>query len=259
MKTFKLTQLASVLLALCAGSAGAVPLNLVQNGGFEDTAITRSQALAPSSAYQESVANGWYNYLPSGSNFNVLYLPGESTTIGATGINNNPASGPAILWAATESPSGGNFIASDGDSTVYSEISQIIYNLTVGQMYDLKFDFAGAQFKVPFNGITTAAWDVRFGSEMHTTPIIQTVTGEFNGWSSSTMRFTATAANQALVFMSRGTPNGLPPVTLLDGVSLTEVVEVPEPASLALTLAGLFGIGVSRRGKRNSTQTNLAA
>lgn len=46
------------------------------------------------------------------------------------------------------------------------------------------------------------------------------------------MVFQATAASQVLSFLASGTPNGAPPISFLDGVSLTETV--PKPVTLSL-------------------------
>jgi hypothetical protein len=61
------------------------------------------------------------------------------------------------------------------------------------------------------------------------------------------MWFTATDTKQTLNFMSLGTPNGLPPMAALDGVSLTAV---PEPATWAMMLIGFGGLGAMIR-RRN--------
>ena len=47
-----------------------------------------------------------------------------------------------------------------------------------------------------------------------------------------------------LSFLSQGTPTGLPPMVALDGVSL---VAAPEPASLAVMITGLAGLGYFQR------------
>lgn len=49
-----------------------------------------------------------------------------------------------------------------------------------------------------------------------------------------------TSASEVLSFLAIGTPAGVPPFALLDGVSISEV---PEPGSLVLLGAGL-GVAV---------------
>ncbi len=89
---------------------------------------------------------------------------------------------------------------------------------------------------------------VDFGTDSFATALQTTVPGEFVGWFNVRRVFTATAATQTLSFLSVGAPNGLPPVALLDGVSLTAV---PVPASALLFGVALAGLGVAVNGRRN--------
>ena len=68
--------------------------------------------------------------------------------------------------------------------------------------------------------------------------------------------FTATGASQVLSFLSIGTPTGLPPIAMLDNVSLTAAV--PEPATWAMMFVGFGMIGASARYRRRNTRAVIA-
>ncbi len=65
-----------------------------------------------------------------------------------------------------------------------------------------------------------------------------------------TFNFTADNTSDVLSFLAVGTPNGEPPFSLLDGVS---VQAAPEPGTLLLMLGGLglVGLGVVRSKRRS--------
>jgi hypothetical protein len=64
-----------------------------------------------------------------------------------------------------------------------------------------------------------------------------------SGWMAVTMNFTATATSEVLSFLAIGTPitPSVPPMSLLDGVTLNAV---PEPSALILMGLGFVGLGV---------------
>ena len=66
----------------------------------------------------------------------------------------------------------------------------------------------------------------------------------FQDWRKVTMTFTADAVNPVLSFLSVGTPDGLPPFALLDGVSLEAV---PEPSAALLGALGALALLRRRR------------
>jgi hypothetical protein len=130
MKSFKLTALAAgslTLLSLCAATASAAPVNLVQNGGFELATVTHSTELPADSAVTGSILPSWDTY--SGEiSYSHLYFPGEATTVGSVCCG---GASSATLWAATASPTGGNFLALDVPTG--ATITQQISGLVVGQ------------------------------------------------------------------------------------------------------------------------------
>jgi hypothetical protein len=170
---------------------------------------------------------------------------------------------------------GGNFIAIDADTQANGPLFQTISGLTAGRSYQLTFEWAVGQFNnrtvfpAPNNWIE-AGIDVSFGPSGFTgygapfgggsaaasgqfceTPTLRQFginpilgSASFSGWASFTCNFTAAAATQVLSFLAVGAPNGLPPVALLDGVSL---VEVPAPAALGVFGLALAGLLVARR------------
>ena len=258
MKPFRLTPIAAELFSFCCvATASASPVNLVQNGDFESTTVTHSTTLPANSNVSGSLLTDWKNYSPGGTSYSVVYFPGEAAIVGAAGCPT--CINPNTLWAATDSPDGGNFLAFAGDWTANAIVSQLIQGLTVGVEYTLLFQYAAGQYNVG-HGDTGAGWLVTFGTEWGTAPALLTASHGFNGWVESEMHFTASAANQVLSFMSMGGPSGLAPVALLDGVELTETASVPEPGSLVLVGAGLVVLGVARRSKGASrTNTSLTA
>ena len=130
--------------------------------------------------------------------------------------------------------------------------------LNVGNHYTLSFYQAAAQ-QHGLNGATTEQWAVTFGGVTQYTSLQHNPSHGFQPWTQQTLDFVATSSTQVLNFLAVGTPSGLPPISLLDGVSLTEVSQVggaPEPSSWMMMLAGfgLFGAASRRRRVRASLQ-----
>lgn len=243
------------------GAAQATPVTeLVTNGSFETSLYTvnhefSTRAGTPTVGTPPTTqgVTGW-----TGTGFTLYFIAGTQATTGAiTEFNDtqNYLRSNVIL-----SPDGGNFVAMDGDdlsgtggtgSVPGGTVAQTINGLTVGSQYNVSFDWAGAQLQNR-SGSTTERVGVQFGRDVQSTTTVNNVSGGFTGWMQQTFRFTAAATSQLLTFISYGTPVGLPPLILLDGVSVRAVVPaaVPEPASLAAMVAGLIGLGVLARHRR---------
>ena len=194
------------------------------------------------------------------SGYNFVFQSGTAATTGATGSSGNvqlwgPGNGSSNGLPAS-SPAGGNFIAADGAYEV-AAISQTIVGLLPGKVASLTFYWAGAQ-QSGFTGATTDQWEVSLGSQTQYTPVVDLTSEGFSGWTTETMTFTPTSSTEVLSFTAIGTPSGVPPFALLDGVSLTEV---PEPATWALMVSSLtiLVFYVRRRRKAASVRVNAAA
>jgi PEP-CTERM motif len=256
--TFTSVRTSRKLAAVSYAAVGAVIFTLpaqalvtVPNGGFE-TGTTGGKL--------GTNATPW-----STTSYSFLFAPGTADTTGATngsaivklwGPNNGSANG---LPAA--SPAGGNYVAADGASGFAGPITQTINGLVIGDTYTLGFWWAGAQqgpsAAVPngFTGATTEQWKVTLGSDTKSTPVVTNSSHGFTGWQFQTFEFTATAVSEVLSFLAMGTPNGVPPFSLLDGVTLDPAAgpgpaPAPEPAILALFGIGLIGIPAVWRMRR---------
>jgi hypothetical protein len=225
-----LVGVTAAALLLLASQAHAN--SLVTNGSFE---VVTNGACELGSC---TVATGW-----SSSGYNFVYAPGTADTTGSytPQFNGNltlwgPGNGSANGLPAT-SPDGGNFVAADGAFEV-GAITQTVNGLTAGDTYAVSFYWAGAQ-QSGFSGVTTEQWDVSLGAQTIDTVIVTDPSHGFTGWQYSTLDFTATSGSEVLSFLAIGTPNGEPPFSLLDGVSMNVVT--PEPATLPLLLTGLMG------------------
>ena len=74
--------------------------------------------------------------------------------------------------------------------------------------------------------------------------------GGVGQWQAQRLTFTADATSDVLTFLAVGTPGGAPPISFLDGVSLT--ADVPEPAAWALMLLGVVALGGAVRRRRTA-------
>lgn len=257
--SLSLGALAVLAATTLSAPAFAAATQLITNGDFEATYSTGTQSASTPSQlnYNGYGVTGWTNTPSNGYVF--LFNPNLAgsaayTSNGQygnlslyTSANGGSASAPASLV----SPTGGNFLGSDG-AFQNGTISQTVNNLTVGYQYNLSFYWAASQQSGYSNNgnPTTEQWGVTFGNATQNTAVISAPDQGFSGWKLATMTFKASATSQVLSFLAAGTPSGVPPFALLDGVSLVQ--SVPEPGSLLVVAAGLGAIALIRRRNRNA-------
>jgi len=238
------TNTLAVLAAFAAftcGAAHAAPLNLVVNGGFETTTNGAGQMIT---GY--TTAPGW-----TSTGYNFVFAAGTADTTGATGTYGNLklwGPGTKSFNGLTDSPVGGNYLAADGAYQTQA-VQQTISGLVVGQKYDLTFYWAGAQ-QSGYDGLNSEQWIVSLGNQTIKTALVQNSSHGFTGWMEEKFTYTATSTTEVLSFLAHGVPNGVPPFSLLDGVSLK--AQVPEPSTIALFFAGLAVVGGAARMRRRN-------
>jgi hypothetical protein len=268
VRSIAIPILLAVSVGLGGGAAWAAATNLVQNGSFA-LLTTQSSAEFGTTNNGYTPAQQISNWTTSGYNF--VFVPNTADTSGAVGQYNATATvaSPGLrLWGPNDggvstgttiaaSPTGGNYIASDGAFEV-SAITQSVSGLVAGASYAVSFAWAAAQ-QYGFSGDTTDNWTVSLGTvsasnPAQTTPTVALPSNGFSAWMNQSMTFVATSSTELLSFLATGTPSGQPPFALLANVSLTKI---PEPASLVMLLSGagaLFAFG-RRRGSRPPAPT----
>jgi len=108
--------------------------------------------------------------------------------------------------------------------------------LTAGKHYDLSWDYGGRPGGGP------QILDVSFGGNALTSD-----TGSYGVWSHNSFLVTGTGNPEDLVFASEVT-GGLP--SYGNEITNVSLVAVPEPATWAMMLMGLFGLGAVMRTER---------
>ncbi len=249
----KLKTISAIAAAMAVSTSAHAAVNLVVNGGFEKNTQKFAHEFGASWIYGQSVL-GWTS--PGVKAFNVWEPNGTvATTINARDrFNPTGGTGPGsgaqgqYLWKLppVPDPDGGAFVILDGDTNANGPLQQMINGLKIGRVYTLTFDWAAVQYKARV-GATTDKLKVDFGADTFTTAIVANPSKGAQGWFIVTHKFTAKSTSQLLSFLSIGSPLGLPPAALLDGVSLTTV---PEPASWAMMILGFFGLGAALRRRR---------
>jgi len=227
-----MTAIAGLGLAVClSGSAHAAGPNLVTNGDFESLTNGIGQI-----GYNTD-ATGWYT-----NGYNFAFSGNTADSTGSSGSYGHlelwgPSNGSANGLGA--SPTGGNYIGADGAFEV-GAITQTISGLQVGKTYNVDFSWAAAQQK-GYDGDTTDKWTVGLGDEKYDTAVVSLPSHSFSGWMHQTFTYTATSTSETLSFLATGTPAGVPPFALLDGVSVTAT---PEASSVISVFAGMMFLGV---------------
>ena len=237
----KFAAAVAVSASLLGTAAYAGPTNLVANGDFSSTTYTQNNQFG--SGFGGQGVNDW----TGNGGYNLYFFAGTATSVSA--ISQYPG-GREDLWAVSNSPTGGNFVAIDGDPGVQGSISQNVSGLKVGDTYQLSFSWGAGQVQSR-TGQTTEQFQASLGGQSFLTNVVTNPSKGFTGWFTTTFDYTATATSEVLSFLSIGTPSGLPPIATLDGVSL---VDVPEPASIGLFALGLGLVGFYAMRRRGAVQ-----
>ena len=240
-------RLAAILASMVTVAAlPASAVNLVQNGGFEQSTFSGPHQFGARYGGANSVT-GWSVTNPNA--YDLWLNTSTATTVSpvtqyGNGVN---SATDQDLWKFTPGQNGGNFVVLDGDPAANGLISQTINGLVSGQTYAVSFEWAAGQLQSR-TGNTTESLQVSLGSDSQTTKVVNTPSQGFVPWMNQTFDFTASGASETLSFLSIGTPSGMPPVALLDGVSLSAV---PEPASWAMMVIGVGMMGATQRHRRS--------
>ncbi len=230
-------------LGFVAASGAASAANLVTNGSFESGYTVSTEfnaAFNPGKGPTGWVSNGTRTF--------NLYVDPTTVTSVETVTEYSELGQKLALSFPGASPDGGKFVILDGDVSVAGALTQMLNGLTAGKKYAVSFDWGASQLQNR-TGTTTEQLEVGFGSTSQFTSVVTNPSQGFQGWFKEKFVFTAGASSQLLSFLSHGTPSGLPPVAVLDGVAVNAV---PEPAAWAMMVVGFGLIGIAVRSRRDT-------
>lgn len=154
-------------------------------------------------------------------------IPGWSSTHGIE-IRNDYAG---------KAEDGCNFVELDTDQN--STIWQTVSGLTAGAAYTLSFWVDNR------SGVSASSEGLDYTINITTKSVVG---GSTPTWTEVFETFIASGSSTVLSFAATGTSDSYG--TSLDNVKLTQTSAVPEPATVALMLAGLAAFGLSRRRSR---------
>ena len=186
-----------------------------------------------------------------------------------------PAVGAGMnFWPGTfqTAKDGANYVMIDADPTFETALTQSVSSLVIGHSYQISFfqataqqntfSFVGNDANTTNNGLACGAtgllarcidFTVGFGSSTHASPNMVLNNHSSTAWVQQTMTFVATATTQTLSFLAVAdvpANSGMPPIALLDGITLTDVTPTPEPGTFALLGLGLVAIPLLLRYRR---------
>lgn len=251
--------------AMIMGIPAVASADYITNGNFETYNVGQVTKTAPSQLGTDasagySVLSGWtvgsgtYGFLmaPGAADTTGSYSPQFGNTFKLWGSNDKGSTTDPVATLPATSPTGGNYVVLDGASGYRGTgISQAISGLTIGQQYLVNFAWASGQ-QFGYDGPTDEWLQVSLGKQVQSTAVAHNVTHGFTNWAKQGFVFTADATSTTLNFLAMSTTGGLPPMVLLDGVSMNAV---PEPASLALVGLGLAAAAATRRIRRGKGAT----
>jgi hypothetical protein len=245
-----LFTLSSVALLTFVLGSSAAAAELIVNGDFSQ--FTQGHTNEVVQYGGPAVLQGWNNTRP----FVSAYGPNASELIGASGLSSN-----LYLWGPKNGSNNGftdmspsqisnpnaNFLANDADPNFGGTLTQAVSGLHVGHQYTLSYNWGAEQYEGEYGAIS-AGWTVQLGSQLLVdgtigSGLFASIPSQgFSGWMNESVTFTYNGSGNLLSFFATGTPSGLPPVALLDSVSLTDA-DAPEPATLLMAASGLLGLG----------------
>ena len=198
-------------------------------------AVAASLALSAASASAVTIVNGSFETGPN---------PGVFTTLGNgdTSITGWTVVGLGVDYIGTYWQASDGVRSLDLNGNDQGGVSQMLTGLTVGQTYNIGFDMAGNPDGGSGVKILVASDG---GSQSDVFSFVQGGnTRASMGWQTMNYQFTATGSTANLTFSSA--QNG-PYGAALDHVTINGV---PEPATWALMILGIGGIGGMARYRR---------